>query len=96
MSVATIDAHVTMAGVGFVDPGKVLMIMGTSTCHMVMDNERKVVAGISGVVMDGLIEGYWGYEAGQPCVGDLFDWFSNNCLPPSYLEEADNRDIKPN
>ncbi|HBM74907.1 MAG TPA: ribulokinase, partial [Clostridiaceae bacterium] len=65
-----------------------LMIMGTSTCHMVLGTEEKTVPGICGVVEDGILPGYFGYEAGQSCVGDHFDWFVKNCVPESYEKEA--------
>ena len=35
VAVANVDAHVTVPAVGITGPGKMLMIMGTSTCHMV-------------------------------------------------------------
>jgi L-ribulokinase len=46
-----------------------------------------------GVVEDGVIPGYMGYEAGQSCVGDHFEWFTENCVPASYQEEANARGI---
>lgn len=88
VGVATIDAHVAVPAVGIAEAGKMLMIMGTSTCHMVLGNEEKLVPGISGVVEDGIIPGFFGYEAGQACVGDHFDWFVHHCVPQSYHEEA--------
>ena len=63
-------------------------IMGTSTCLMIMSREEKFVPGICGDVKDGIMPGYFGYEAGQPCVGDSFAWFINNCLPAKYYECA--------
>jgi L-ribulokinase len=46
------------------------------------------VEGICGYVKDGVIPGYYTYEAGQSAVGDVFDWFVKNCVPASYTEEA--------
>ena len=37
--------------------------------------------------------GFYGYEAGQGCVGDHFQWFIENCVPASYIEEAKNEGI---
>ncbi|NLC68101.1 MAG: ribulokinase [Clostridiaceae bacterium] len=93
VAVSNVDAHVAMPAVGIVEPGKMLMIMGTSTCHMVLGTEEKMVPGICGVVEDGIIPGYMGYEAGQSCVGDHFEWFINNCVPESYMNEARERGI---
>jgi L-ribulokinase len=93
VAVSNIDGHVAVPAVGIVEPGKMLIIMGTSACHMVLDKEEKIVPGMCGVVEDGIIPGLMGYEAGQPCVGDNFEWFINNCLPESYAIEAKKRNI---
>jgi L-ribulokinase len=93
VAVANVDAHVAVPAVGITDPGKLLMIMGTSTCHILLGEEEKIVPGMCGVVEDGVIPGYMGYEAGQSCVGDHFEWFTENCVPASYLEEANEKGI---
>ncbi|MDR0286601.1 MAG: ribulokinase [Clostridiales bacterium] len=93
VAVGNVDAHVAAPAVGITEPGKMLMIMGTSTCHMLLGTEEKIVAGMCGVVEDGIIPGYLGYEAGQSCVGDHFQWFVDNCLPFSYYEEAKVQNI---
>ncbi|MDI6617296.1 MAG: ribulokinase [Clostridiales bacterium] len=93
VAVANVDAHVTIPAVGITDEGKMLMIMGTSTCHILLGTEEKMVPGMCGVVEDGVIPGYFGYEAGQSCVGDHFEWFVKNCVPASYTEEARIRKI---
>jgi L-ribulokinase len=88
VAVGNVDAHVAVPAVGITEPAKMLMIMGTSTCHMVLGTEEKTVPGICGVVEDGILPGYFGYEAGQSCVGDHFDWFVKNCVPENYEKEA--------
>lgn len=90
MPVATpiIDAHAGMIGAGISEPHKMFMIMGTSTCHMLMSKEEVFVKGIAGVVEDGIVPGLFAYEAGQPAVGDAFAWLVNNAVPPNYHEEA--------
>ena len=85
---AVIDAHVFVPAAGIAESGKMLAIMGTSTCHMLLGDEEKQVKGICGVVEDGILPGFFGYEAGQACVGDHFQWFIENCLPASYVEDA--------
>ena len=70
-------------------PGKMLMIMGTSTCHEVLSAEERGVPGTCGIVKDGALPGSFCYEAGQSCVGDHFSWFVNRCLPSDYKEEAE-------
>lgn len=88
VAVGNVDAHVCVPAVKIDGPGKMLAIMGTSTCHILMGTEEKEVPGMCGVVEDGVMPGFYGYEAGQSCVGDHFAWFVDNCLPASYLEEA--------
>jgi L-ribulokinase len=88
-----VDAHVAVPAVGITEPGKLLMIMGTSTCHILLGDEEKIVPGMCGVVEDGVIPGYMGYEAGQSCVGDHFEWFTENCVPASYYEEAKEKGV---
>ena len=93
IAVGNVDAHVCMPAVGIDAPGKMLAIMGTSTCHILMGKDEKQVPGMCGVVEDGVMPGFFGYEAGQSCVGDHFAWFVDNCLPASYIDEAKARGL---
>jgi L-ribulokinase len=93
VAVANVDAHVSVPAVTVTEPGRMVMVMGTSICHMVLGEEEHIVPGICGYVEDGIIPGYFGYEAGQSCVGDHFAWFVENCVPAAYAEEAARRRI---
>lgn len=88
VAVGVIDAHIFVPAVGIHREGEMLAIMGTSTCHMMLGKKEVQVKGICGVVEDGIMPGFFGYEAGQGCVGDHFQWFIDNCLPASYYDEA--------
>lgn len=90
VSVGMIDAHAALPGLGVKGPGEMVVVMGTSTCHMIMDEQERKVPGISGVVEDGIIPGYFAYEAGQAAVGDLFAWYVNEQVP-SYVKESASR-----
>ncbi|MDR2657182.1 MAG: ribulokinase [Oscillospiraceae bacterium] len=94
VAVANVDAHVT-APAAKAAPGAMLAIMGTSTCHIIAGSEEKTVPGMCGVVEDGVYPGYFGFEAGQSCVGDHFAWFVENCMPIEYAEEARTRSVSP-
>jgi L-ribulokinase len=85
------DAAVPAAGVG--RPGTLVLILGTSACHMVLGAEGRSFAGIAGVVRDGILPGCYAYEAGQPATGDIFAWFVGNAVPAEYTEEAERRGI---
>jgi L-ribulokinase len=84
VAVANIDAHVAVPACSVTTPGKLVMIMGTSTCHLLLSETRHEVEGMCGVVQDGVVPGYWGYEAGQAGVGDLFAWYVAHGVP-GYL-----------
>ncbi len=61
-----------------------VMIMGTSICHILLGDRLATVDGMCGVVEDGVVPGLFGYEAGQSAVGDIFAWFVENAVPPRY------------
>lgn len=87
VAVAIIDAHAGVAGSGAVRSGQMVMAMGTSLCLLVLSHNEVSVEGVSGVVEDGMITGLYGYEAGQPAVGDLFGWYCDQAVP-GYVQEA--------
>ena len=89
VAVANIDAHVSLPPIGVTEPGNMLMILGTSTCHVMLGAEEREVPGVGGIVEDGVIPGTYGYEAGQNCVGDGLKWFVDNCFPVSYAKAAE-------
>ena len=93
VAIANVDAHVAVPAATVTEPGRMVMIMGTSTCDMVLGTEEHIVPGMCGYVEDGIIPGYFGYEAGQSCVGDHFAWFVENCVPAAYEREAIERGL---
>jgi len=93
VAAANVDAHVAVPAATITGPGQMLMIMGTSVCHMVVGREAINVPGICGVVEDGILPGFFGYEAGQSAVGDIFAWFTRSLVPQAYQEEAARRGI---
>ena len=88
-----IDAHAALPAGGIGTAGSMFMIMGTSTCHMLMAEDELLVEGISGVVEDGIVPGFFGYEAGQAGAGDIFAWFVDHSVPPVYHQEAAARNL---
>jgi L-ribulokinase len=81
VSAAIIDAHAAVPACGACGAGKMVIILGTSSCHMLMNEREVLVEGIQGVVRDGILPGFYGYEAGQAATGDLFAWFVKNFTP---------------
>lgn len=82
VSAATIDAHSGVPGMGVSDEGPISIIMGTSSCHMALSKKLHFFKGYAGVVKDGIIPGFYGYESGQSAVGDIFAWFAKDFLEP--------------
>jgi L-ribulokinase len=81
VAAGNIDAHAGVPACGVTSPGTLAMIMGTSTCHLLMADRKVEAEGICGVVQDGVVPGFWGYEAGQSGVGDLFAWYLKHACP---------------
>lgn len=77
------DAHLGAVGAG-IAPGKLVKIIGTSTCDMLVENSKTAlpdIPGICGIVDGSILPGYYGLEAGQSAVGDIFNWFVNDIQP---------------
>ena len=88
VAVGNVDAHVSVPAVGVTQPGTMVAVMGTSTCHMVLGSRLALAEGMCGVVEDGIIPGLYGFEAGQSAVGDIFAWFTRQAVPPDFHEAA--------
>ncbi|MER6064975.1 ribulokinase [Streptomyces sp. NPDC001792] len=86
--VGNVDAHVTAPAAAAVEPGQMVAIMGTSTCHVMSSDQQATVPGMCGVVDGGILPGLWGYEAGQSGVGDIFAWWVRTGFPAAYAERA--------
>ncbi len=93
VAVGNVDAHVTAPAARATQPGQMVAIMGTSTCHIMNGSALREVPGMCGVVDGGITAGLWGYEAGQSGVGDIFGWFVDNAVPAAYVEEATARGL---
>ena len=88
-----VDAHVTPPAAQAIDPGMLVAVMGTSTCHVMNSQTLAEAPGMCGVVKDGITTGYWGYEAGQSAVGDIFGWYVEHGVGPEYHARAAARGI---
>jgi L-ribulokinase len=93
VTVGNVDAHVTPPAANAIAPGQMVLIMGTSTCHVMNGETLAEVPGMCGVVDGGITAGRWGYEAGQTGVGDIFAWFAGHAVPPAYHAEAARRGV---
>lgn len=76
VSAATIDAHAGVPGSGVADAGTMVLVLGTSACHMLNAADERLAPGVAGVVEDGILPGFFGYETGQASFGDAYAWVS--------------------
>jgi len=83
VAIGAFDAHLGGVGSG-IKQGVLVKIIGTSTCDMVVapnDASLPDIPGICGIVDGSILPGYFGLEAGQSAVGDIFNWFVNYIKP---------------
>ena len=83
VAVGALDAHLGAVGSG-IKPKRLVKIIGTSTCDMMVvpkPASLKGIPGIAGVVEDSILPDYIGIEAGQSAVGDIFNWFVSQLAP---------------
>lgn len=83
VAVGAFDAHLGAVGSG-ITPGTLVKIIGTSTCDMMvvpLDQALADIPGLCGIVPESILPGYYGLEAGQSAVGDIFNWFVNYVQP---------------
>jgi L-ribulokinase len=83
VAVGAFDAHLGGVGSG-IAPGTLVKIIGTSTCDMMVvpvGDKLADIPGLCGIVPGSILPGYYGLEAGQSAVGDIFNWFVNYIQP---------------
>ena len=92
VAVGNIDAHAGVSACGVTTQAKLVIIMGTSSCHLLLSDKKQAIEGVCGVVKDGVVPGLWGYEAGQAGVGDSFAWFVERLAPRGWTHERLERE----
>jgi L-ribulokinase len=77
IAIGEFDVHYGAIGCG-VTEGTLVKVIGTSTCDCgVVSAEKTIpdIPGICGIVKGAILPGYYGIEAGQSAVGDIFKWW---------------------
>lgn len=95
VSPAQMDGYSPMLALGIRAPGEAMLVVGTSTSIMLLNNERRPVNGVTACLPDTYYPGLWGFASGQASVGDSFQWFVDTCLPEEYLRQAEKRHMTP-
>ncbi len=95
VAVGAFDVHMGAVGVG-VKEGTLVKVLGTSTCDVtVTPNSKQLedIPGVCGIVDGSILPGYFGIEAGQSAVGDIFLWFVHHLVPDDYGVTAEEKFI---
>ncbi len=92
VAVGNVDSFVSVPGAGVERPGTFVTVVGTSICDMVVHPEEILLPGITGVVRDGILPGLYGYESGQPAVGDMLGWYVGGLLGAEHADRAGRHD----
>jgi Ribulose kinase len=93
IAVGAFDAHMGAVGAG-ISTGTLVKIVGTSTCDIMIHPHKEQlndIPGVCGIVDGSVMNGYYGIEAGQSGVGDIFLWFVNNLVGESYGKTQDDK-----
>jgi L-ribulokinase len=97
VAVGAVDCYLGAVG-GGVEPGRLVLVVGTSTCLMTVTPKpagpEKPVRGLSGQIEGSMVPGLIGQESGQSDCGDVYAWFRKlllwplETLLPGALREA--------
>ena len=93
VAVGAFDAHMGAVGAG-ISPATLVKIIGTSTCDIMIHPRNEPlqdIPGVCGIVDGSVMDGYYGIEAGQSGVGDIFLWFVNTLVPEKYGRSTEER-----
>ncbi len=77
-----------------ISQGTLVKIIGTSTCDIMIhpnDEPLQDIPGVCGIVDGSVMAGYYGIEAGQSAVGDIFLWFVNTLVPEKFGRTQDEQ-----
>lgn len=87
------DAYAAMPGLGIARPGVMLLVVGTSTGVMLLNQEKRPVEGTTACLPHTYYPHVWGYGSGQASAGDAFGWYVENCVPERYAIAAREKGI---
>lgn len=94
VTTAVIDAHAALPSTGSICENDMLIILGTSGCHISLSQKYREREGIFGIVEDGLVEGFYCYESGQTGMGDHFEWLQRTCITKEIEESAKAKGLR--
>ncbi len=92
---ANMDGHVGAPIIGMKSPDCLMAVIGTSCGWFALsgESERKAIPGICCGVAHSMWPDMICYEAGQSCVGDMYQWLADNCVPAAYARKAEQEGV---
>lgn len=87
------DAHIAALALGIQKEGDMFAVLGTSACFFLIGSKNINVPGTCGTIADGVLPGFYGFEAGLCCLGDHFAFAAEKLTSPAYVKEAQERGI---
>ena len=93
VSTGMVDAYASLPAVGIDQPGKMLLIVGTSVCEILVEQEGRNIPGLCGKAKDGILPGFFAHEGAQSAGGDILAWFVNHCCSEEYVRESRQRKV---
>lgn len=94
IAASVIDSHAGVPGSGICRKDQMMMVLGTSSVMVALSEKPFADAGICGAFKGGIVPGYYALESGLAAVGDMLEWFTDNCVPVSYTKEAEQKGIR--
>jgi len=70
-----IDAYAGMIGLDVLQPGRLALITGSSTCHLAVSRREAFGSRLWGPYQDAVAPGQWILEGGQASTGSIVRWF---------------------
>lgn len=91
VAASIIDSHAGVPGSGIYRPGQLMLVLGTSSVVIALSEKPLNTKGICGSFKGGIVPGYYALESGVAAVGDMLNWFVENCVPHKYYLDAGNK-----
>jgi len=81
-----IDAYTGIIGLNVVHPGRLALVLGSSTVHLALSSQPVYNTGVWGPYPDAVLPGLWALEGGQVSTGSIVKWFADNFAYQEFQE----------
>ncbi len=87
-----IDGYAGMIGLGVIKPGRLALVIGTSTCHLACTGKPVWDSGEWGPYPNVIGDNSWFLEGGQTASGSIIEWLIDN-FASRELREAETKKV---